>query len=88
MLTSAPRNIAEGFGRYRPAEFARFVRIARGSLMETKDHFDVALERRYVSSSDFGRMNQLVNRAFGASTRLVQYLDEAAKTWIQRSRRP
>jgi len=85
--SSGPRNIAEGFGRYRPAEFARFVRIARGSLMETKDHLSAALERQYVSSSEFGRMNQLVNRALGASTRLVQYLDEAAEKWTQRSRR-
>src|SRR5262249_42600953 len=36
--SSAARNIAEGFGRFRPREFARFVRIARGSLEETKDH--------------------------------------------------
>jgi four helix bundle protein len=28
---SAPRNIAEGFGRFKHADFARFVRIARAS---------------------------------------------------------
>ena len=85
--SSAPRNIAEGFGRYRPAEFARFVRIARGSLTETKDHLDAGLERGYCSSSEHGNMNQLVNRALGASTRLVRYLDEAAETWTKRPRR-
>ena len=81
--SSAPRNIAEGFGRYRPAEFARFVRIARGSLTETKDHLDAGHERGYLSSSEHRSMNQLVNRAIGASTGLVRYLDEAAKTWTQ-----
>jgi four helix bundle protein len=31
---SAPRNIAEGFARYRHKEFAQFVRIAKGSEAE------------------------------------------------------
>jgi len=29
---SAPRNIAEGFGRFAPAQFGNFLRIAIGSL--------------------------------------------------------
>jgi four helix bundle protein len=35
---SAPSNIAEGFGRFRPLEFARFLEIARASLLETHNH--------------------------------------------------
>jgi len=35
---SAPRNIAEGFGRFRPREFARYLEYARASLMETQNH--------------------------------------------------
>src|SRR5262249_18276353 len=31
---SAPSNIAEGFGRFSPAEFALFLKYARASLME------------------------------------------------------
>ena len=46
---SASRNIAEGFGRYYPKEFVRFLRIANGSLNETKCHLRDALDRRYVS---------------------------------------
>jgi four helix bundle protein len=30
---SAPRNIAEGFGRFNPADFARFLGIAKASLV-------------------------------------------------------
>src|SRR3954470_275661 len=43
--SSAPRNIAEGLGRFLPGDFAKFVRTARGSLVETQDHLDAALER-------------------------------------------
>jgi four helix bundle protein len=35
---SAPRNIAEGFGRFNPTEIAQFVDYARGSLDETENH--------------------------------------------------
>ena len=34
---SAPRNIAEGFGRFTPIQFANFLRIAIGSEKETKN---------------------------------------------------
>ena len=71
--SSAPRNIAEGFGRYWPAEFARFIRIARGSLNETKDHLDAGLEQRYVPNAEHGDMKKLADRALGACTRLAQY---------------
>jgi four helix bundle protein len=33
---AAERDIAEGFGRFRPREFARFLEYARASLMETQ----------------------------------------------------
>ena len=36
--SSAPRNIAEGFGRYQPAEFSQYLRVANGSLLETANH--------------------------------------------------
>jgi four helix bundle protein len=82
--SSAPRNIAEGFGRFWPAEFARFIRIARGSLEETKDHVEAAFERGYISETERAELITLGNRALGASTRLAQYLDEAAKTWASK----
>lgn len=34
---SGPRNIAEGFGRFAPAQFSNFLRIAIGSELETKN---------------------------------------------------
>jgi four helix bundle protein len=78
---SASRNIAEGFGRFWPAEFARLVRIARGELYETRDHLNKALEESYVPANDHEEMVRLANRALGACTRLVVYLESAAEKW-------
>jgi four helix bundle protein len=42
---SATRNMAEGFGRFLPAQFANFLRIARGSLMETHNSAGAGLKK-------------------------------------------
>lgn len=44
---SAPRNIAEGFGRYYPREFSQYLRVANGSLMETSNHVRDGVDRGY-----------------------------------------
>jgi four helix bundle protein len=38
--SSAPRLIAEGFGRYYPAEFSKYLRLANGELKETVESLD------------------------------------------------
>jgi len=71
---SAVRNIAEGFGRYYAKEFARFLRIAIGSLHETKSHLLDGKDRRYLSDSEHVRLLRLTLRALKASSRLLAYL--------------
>ena len=45
--SSVARNIAEGFGRYRHREFAQFLVIARGSLLEIIDHLHDGAARKH-----------------------------------------
>lgn len=49
--TSIPANIAEGFGRWNPADFARFVAIASGSLRELDTHLLISTRLGYLNTS-------------------------------------
>jgi four helix bundle protein len=77
---SAPRNIAEGFGAYKPREFARFTRIARRSLMETKNHLLEGNKAKYFVEPVAGQLLLLCGRALGATTALLRYLESCDGT--------
>jgi four helix bundle protein len=52
---SAPRNIAEAFGRYEPNEIKQYLRVATGSLMETSNHLTDGVDRGYFRQTDLLR---------------------------------
>ncbi len=68
----APGDIAEGFGRYYPREFARYLGIARSELMEAQNHLDAAARRGAMAPGVFERCWTLSRRALGATTHLMQ----------------
>ena len=68
---SAPRNIAEGFGRYRPAEFARFLEYAVGSLDETKNSLMDGRDRKYLDAKLYSRLYNLACAARRATRNLL-----------------
>jgi four helix bundle protein len=59
--SSAPRLMAEGFGRYYPGEFSRYLRLANGELKETIESLDdvliVGTSREIKSSRYSGSRN-------------------------------
>jgi four helix bundle protein len=72
--SSSERNIAEGFGRYRPRDFARFLDIAYGSLLETKTSLQDGRDRGHFTDDEFTRLLRLALRAGKATIRLRRYL--------------
>jgi len=71
---SAPRNIAEGFGRYRHKEFAQFLSISRGSVFELVDLLRDGVSRQYWSQDRVADLDGLCNRTISALTHLIRYL--------------
>ena len=75
---SAPANISEGFGRYLPRDFANYLRIAKASLEETRNHLIDARDRGYIRDPLYSRLVNLARSAEKATTGLlVQKLRQA-----------
>lgn len=76
---SGPYCISEGFYRYNPREFHRFLNDARGSLGEIRNQLADAKAERYLSETKYEELLQLTNRAIGATTGLQAYLRTCPK---------
>ena len=74
---SAPRNIAEGFARYKHKDFARFVRIAKGSEMELLNHFQEAFDNGYMTDDERRTLEHAAKKAIKAANGLIRYLDSS-----------
>src|SRR6185436_3268425 len=72
---SAPANIAEGFGRFGNKEFARFVRIARGSETEVMNHFIDARDLRLLTDDELLIEEHYIRGALKAAAGLIQHLE-------------
>ena len=53
--TSIPLNIAEGNGKYTPADRCRFFDIARGSALECAACLDVLVAKKRMGQADSGK---------------------------------
>jgi four helix bundle protein len=81
---SAPANIAEGFARGRPAEFARFLEFAKASLAETRNHLMDGRDRGYLSPALYSRLANLARAAERTTTGLLLDIKRAAARDRQR----
>jgi four helix bundle protein len=73
--SSAPSNIAEGWGRFKPRQHASYLLVAKASLEETKNHLLHGRKNSYFSMDEFNQATKLARRALGATVRLHQYLE-------------
>jgi four helix bundle protein len=72
---SGPRNIAEGFGRWKHGDFARFVRMAKASEVELLNHFGEALKCRHITKEEHDRLDHAAKKAIKAANGLIRWLE-------------
>ena len=54
-VVSVPSNIAEGYARQAPRDYARFLTIARGSKYEVETQLTICERLNYLSAEDTAR---------------------------------
>ena len=59
---SIAANIAEGYGRYTPADRKKFYHYARGSFEETKAWLRKAIRRKLVAQKQTDSLKALINK--------------------------
>jgi four helix bundle protein len=74
---SAPRNIAEGFGRFKPKVFAQFVSIAKGSETEALHILVEARAANFLTAAEFQEFETAARRAIGTAVGLIRYLQRS-----------
>lgn len=84
---SAPNNIAEGFGRFRPREFRRFLKIARGSVNEVQNRLLEGRQLGYWTEGGFADAWTSSRRTAAAIASLMRYLrSDRAQRWTEPNR--
>jgi four helix bundle protein len=73
-VAGPPGHLAEGFGRFNPADFARFTVIARSSLMESQNHLRDAVDKNYISEGKRQELDAMAETALEEVTGLMEYL--------------
>lgn len=73
--TSASLNIAEGYGRGGRADYARFLKNARGSLYETDNILLFCRDLGYVNEARYDEAKQRVDEAERVLAGLIRAVD-------------
>ena len=63
-VVSVPLNIAEGSGKYSDNDFARFLRNAIGSLLETDTNLKIAINLKLLNNEDYASVDKIMEKLY------------------------
>lgn len=79
-------NIAEGFERGTRAEFVQFLGYSKGSCGELRSQLYRALDREFISKSDFDELHTMSTYVSGKIQNLISYLNKTNVEGIRKKR--
>lgn len=75
-VISISANIVEGFEKNNNNEFIRYLKIAKGSLGETKNHLYIAFEVDYIGKVQLDRFNLDLGELANQIGSFINYLED------------
>lgn len=74
---SAVSQISEGYGRFDPGDHARYLKMARASLVECQNHLVDAVDRRVISDAIRQQHDESIQGVLKGIGGLIAYLQSA-----------
>lgn len=78
-IDSVGANISEGYGKGSKIDNARFVKIARGSLFETKYWLNISNRRKLISDSEQSDIDSKIENLLPRLSAYINYLLNSSK---------
>lgn len=72
---SVTANMAEGYGRYTYTDTRNFFIISRGSVSETLEHLQTALDETYINDEVFAEGESICEQCYRLTNGYIAYLD-------------
>jgi four helix bundle protein len=79
---SVTANIAEGYGRHHHQENLQYARIARGSLSETLEHMNTAMDEEYLSADQYFALRRQVEEAWRVLNGYIAYVQRCISSGV------
>jgi four helix bundle protein len=76
-VISVPLNIAEGSAKRSNKDFANFVRIALGSLMETMTCIEISFSQKYIIYEEYQKVQEMVQQLYFKLIALDKFLTKS-----------
>ena len=78
-IDSVGANISEGYGRGSKVDNARFVKIARGSLFESRHWLNVSHRRKLLSDTELKKILNDIESLLPRLSAYINYLSSSSK---------